>query len=159
MQIQLGSKSACVKLFNLLAGLFEPGDLIFLNGDLGVGKTYLAKQIVKNLTGDNLVVSPTYNLVHTYITKNNIELLHCDFFRISEKSEIEELGVFEEITKKIIILEWPKFVGKFIIDPLIIEIKFGKGKYDRIFNFSFSKNWKLRIDNLKIRVNNEFSFL
>ncbi len=149
MQKKFRSKSACVEFFNSFTKVFIPGDIIFFNGDLGVGKTFFAKQIIMNLTGDIFVTSPTFNLVNTYLTRNGIEVWHCDFFRLSDISEIQELGVFDDMYKKIIILEWPKFVRKFSIDPIVIEVKFGKTTYERILNLKFSKNWNYRLEFLK----------
>ena len=126
------------------------GDIILLKGNLGVGKTFVSKQIIKNLTGKDLASSPTFNIVHTHKVNKKIEIWHCDFYRLKEFDEIAELGVFDEVNKKIIIVEWPKFLDQFNLHSLCLEIEFGKEESERIFKILFSKNWEDRIKLLKV---------
>lgn len=87
---------------------FLPG-IIFLNGDLGSGKTYLTKGIAQGFEIDkNLVVSPTFILVREH-HNHFIDLYHCDLYRIYENlKEMEYLDIFENITpKSLFIIEWP----------------------------------------------------
>ena len=87
-----------------LAKLFSLNDLITFDGDLGVGKTFLCKSIINNLTAINEIISPTFNIVQTYPLKKDEEVWHCDFYRINSFQEVEEIGVFEDLKKKLFFL-------------------------------------------------------
>ena len=104
LEITIKSKTEMHNLGIKLAKLFSLGDVIKLNGDLGVGKTFLCKSIINNLTKINEVVSPTFNIVQTYPLKDDEEIWHCDFYRINSFEEVDEIGVFEELKKKLFFL-------------------------------------------------------
>jgi len=95
---------------NLLAKIFAkiivPNDIILLEGGLGVGKTTLARALIRSLFDDkNLEVpSPSFALVQPY-EKHNIKIIHADLYRLNNEAEIEELGLLDE-TRAIIIVEW-----------------------------------------------------
>ena len=83
--------------------------IIFLEGELGAGKTTFTKGILKGLDYQELVKSPTYNLVEIHETKNH-KIFHFDLYRISEPIELEEIGVDEYLKElgSVSIFEWPK---------------------------------------------------
>ena len=83
--------------------------IIFLEGELGAGKTTFTKGILKGLNYDEVVTSPTYNLVQIHETKN-YRVFHFDLYRISEPIELEEIGINEYLNeaKSLSIFEWPK---------------------------------------------------
>ena len=89
------------KLGFSLTNLFQSQDLITFTGDLGVGKTFLCKSIINKLTRFKEIPSPTFNIVNTYYFNNEIEIWHCDFYRIDSFNEVEEIGVFEDLKKKL----------------------------------------------------------
>ena len=66
-------------------------------GGLGVGKTFVSSVIINELTGNKLVSSPTFNLVKTYFVNNKLEIWHCDFYRLANSTEIEEIGIFDKL--------------------------------------------------------------
>ena len=68
---------------------------------MGVGKTFLCKSIINKITKIKEIPSPTFNLVLTYPYNLNNEICHCDFYRINSFDEVEELGIFEDLKKKI----------------------------------------------------------
>lgn len=86
-----------------LARLLEPGDVVALYGDLGVGKTALARAIIRARLGDPEleVPSPTFALVQPYPG-----LVHADLYRLGDENEIEELGLFDD-PAAIVLIEWP----------------------------------------------------
>ena len=86
---------------NLISRLLKANDLITFEGDLGVGKTFLCKSIINSITDIKEVPSPTFNLVQTYPLNKVIEIWHCDFYRINNFVEVEEIGVFEDLKKKL----------------------------------------------------------
>ena len=83
--------------------------IIFLEGELGAGKTTFTKGILKGFDYQELVKSPTYNLVEIHETKNH-KVFHFDLYRISEPIELEEIGVDEYLKElgSVSIFEWPK---------------------------------------------------
>ena len=133
LEITIKSKTEMHNFGIQLAKLFSLNDLITFDGDLGVGKTFLCKSIINNLTKINEVVSPTFNIVQTYPLQEDEEIWHCDFYRINSFEEVEEIGVFEDFKKKIILLEWPKF--KFELsqfDPLNLNIEIIKNNQSNL---------------------------
>ena len=124
------------KLGYSLSNLFQSQDLITFTGDLGVGKTFLCKSIINKLTRFKEIPSPTFNIVNTYYFKNEIEIWHCDFYRIDSFNEVEEIGVFEDLKKKIIFLEWPTFTKEISqFDPLNISIEMVNSEDKNLSNF------------------------
>ena len=106
-EITIKSKNEMYALGIQLSRLISLNDLITFNGDLGVGKTFLCKSIISSLTKINEVVSPTFNLVQTYPLKKDNELWHCDFYRINSFEEVDEIGIFEDIKKKLFFWNGP----------------------------------------------------
>jgi len=69
-----------------LARAIKPNDILAFNGDLGAGKTFLCREIIKNLCGPNTnIISPTFNLLQTYEYKD-IQIYHFDLFPKNEYS-------------------------------------------------------------------------
>ena len=102
------------KLGRLLANIFQSHDVITFSGDLGVGKTLLCKSIISKLTTIEEIPSPTFNVVLTYPYKNELEIWHCDFYRIENFSEVEEIGIFEDLKKKLFFSNGQNLKKKFI---------------------------------------------
>ena len=95
------------KLAKELVPLLNEGGVMTLNGQIGAGKTTLAKLIIQELTQTPLedIVSPTFNLYHTY-NRDNLEIAHYDFYRIESEIELLEIDLNESLTDKICIIEW-----------------------------------------------------
>jgi len=91
----------------LAAGL-RPGDFVLLGGDLGAGKTALARAIIRTLAGDPAldVPSPSFSLVQPYELGATL-VLHADLYRLASAREIDELGLFDR-ADGIVIVEWPE---------------------------------------------------
>ena len=87
------------------------GDIIFLIGEMGVGKTTFVKYLVNEFQKQNKlklteVTSPTFNLLNEYDI-NNVRINHYDLYRIKSSKEIDNLGIFENIYDSITLIEWP----------------------------------------------------
>ena len=104
LETTIKSKPEMYDFGTQLAKLLSISDIITFDGDLGVGKTFLCKSIINNFTKIDEVVSPTFNIVQTYPIKENEEIWHCDFYRINSFEEVDEIGVFEELKKKLFFL-------------------------------------------------------
>lgn len=103
--MQLGAK---------IAAILRPGLIIFLNGNLGAGKTTFARGILRGLGYQGKVKSPTYNLVELY-NFSRLYFYHFDFYRFDDPIEWEEAGFREYFNKNsICLVEWPEKVGKLL---------------------------------------------
>lgn len=102
----LPDDDATAALGAALAGALQPGDLVALRGDLGAGKTALARAVIRGLTGDAHleVPSPSFALVQPYEAGGQ-SILHADLYRLSDAAEVEELGLFD-MPDAIVLVEW-----------------------------------------------------
>lgn len=100
------------------------GTTIFMNGDLGSGKTTFTKGFTQGLGFSNEVQSPTYPILNEYSNSTN-SIYHFDLYRLKSVSEFLEIGGIEYLSDKngICIIEWPKLLDTFDINNKI-EIKF-----------------------------------
>ncbi|MCC9019964.1 MULTISPECIES: tRNA (adenosine(37)-N6)-threonylcarbamoyltransferase complex ATPase subunit type 1 TsaE [Flavobacterium] len=71
----------------------NPKKIILFNGEMGVGKTTLIKQLCKNLGVQDATSSPTFSLVNEYYTSNNQIVYHFDFYRLNKETEALDMGV------------------------------------------------------------------
>jgi tRNA threonylcarbamoyl adenosine modification protein YjeE len=96
-------------LAGLVAFALKPGDAVTLAGNLGAGKTTLARGLIRALLADPQaeVPSPTFSLVQTYETPR-FPLAHADLYRLSDAAELAELGLEETLTAGVILVEWPE---------------------------------------------------
>lgn len=104
--IFLPDDEATAALGATLAAELQPGDLVLLEGDLGAGKTALARAIIRSLAGDPAldVPSPTFALVQPYDTAKG-PLLHADLYRLGDPREVDELGLLDN-PGAIVLVEW-----------------------------------------------------
>lgn len=102
----LADDAATAALGAELAASLRPGDLLILEGDLGAGKTALARAIIRTLTGEPAldVPSPTFALVQAYDTARG-PVLHADLYRLGDPREVEELGLLDN-PDAIVLVEW-----------------------------------------------------
>jgi tRNA threonylcarbamoyl adenosine modification protein YjeE len=98
---------------------------IALRGDLGMGKSEIARAIIQTLCGaDTVVPSPTFTLVQQYeCSKFNVQssieyctlnIAHFDLYRITDPSELEEIGLSHAIANDITLIEWPEIAADFL---------------------------------------------
>ena len=116
-----------------ISRIISAGDIIFLYGEIGVGKTTFVRFFIHHLESKNgiknsEVLSPTFNIVHDYDI-GNIKILHYDLYRLKNYKDISQLGMFETSSDHIKLIEWPE----------LIETK-PKNRIDILFQYSKSKN-------------------
>ena len=90
------------------------GDIIFLYGEIGVGKTTFVRFLInyiesKNRIKNSEVLSPTFNIVYDYDV-GDIKILHYDLYRLKNYKDISQLGMFETSKSHIKIVEWPELI-------------------------------------------------
>ena len=92
------------------------GDVVFLYGEIGVGKTTFARLLINNYEKEKKlkeseVLSPTFNIVFEYDVKE-FKIKHYDLYRLKSDSDIKNIGLFEDLKKTITLIEWPKLIKK-----------------------------------------------
>jgi len=110
-EISLPDEAATQAFGARLAAYLEPGDVIALEGDLGAGKSTLARALLRALgvTGD--IPSPTFTLIQQYDTPY-LMVAHVDLYRIEDDSEIDELGLEDALDYGALVVEWPARLGR-----------------------------------------------
>jgi tRNA threonylcarbamoyl adenosine modification protein YjeE len=106
-RIALPDPAATVALGGRIAAGLEDGDAVALEGDLGAGKTTLARAILRALGVTEDVPSPTFTLVQVYETPRLI-VRHYDLYRIENASEMDELGLDDALAEGAALIEWPE---------------------------------------------------
>jgi tRNA threonylcarbamoyladenosine biosynthesis protein TsaE len=90
-----------------IAMALKPGDAVALSGELGAGKTTLARAILSRLGVDEIVPSPTFTLVQRYDTPG-LTVSHFDLYRLKHAGEMDELGLEEALEEGAALIEWPE---------------------------------------------------
>ena len=113
-KIDLSSEKKTEELAKKFSKEIKPGSIVFLYGEIGVGKTtfirYLINQFQKNNDLDlTEVTSPTFNLLNEYQI-NQIKINHYDLFRLKSVEEIKNLNVFEDKISTVTLIEWPQMI-------------------------------------------------
>ena len=114
--IDISLEDTTKELAENLTTYLKGGEIIFLYGEMGVGKTTFVKYFInkfqknKNLELSE-VTSPTFNLLNEYQI-NDLVIKHYDLFRLKDKSEINNLDLFEKNINNITFIEWPQLVKK-----------------------------------------------
>jgi tRNA threonylcarbamoyladenosine biosynthesis protein TsaE len=105
--VPLASMAATEVLGTQIAGALQVGDAVALEGDLGAGKTTLARAILRALGVTEDVPSPTFTLVQYYETQK-LNVRHYDLYRIERPADVEELGLEEALDDGAALIEWPE---------------------------------------------------
>ena len=94
----------------------KPGNKVFLYGEMGVGKTTFVRYLINGFQKKNKLIltevtSPTFNLLSEY-SINNLTIKHYDLYRLKNEREVDSLGLFEEESDTIILVEWPEIIKR-----------------------------------------------
>ena len=114
--MKISSINDLEKISNKIKKKLTPGDVIFLHGEIGVGKTTFARLLINNYEKEkNLkvseVLSPTFNIVFEYDIKK-LTIKHYDLYRLRNDSDIKNIGLFEDLEQTITLIEWPELIKK-----------------------------------------------
>ena len=114
VKIDLSSLKKTEKLAVKISKKLKPGNIVFLYGEMGVGKTTFIKYIIqefqkKNNLKQTEVTSPTFNLLNEYKIKE-IKINHYDLFRLKSNEEVKNLDLFVDTKDTITLIEWPQII-------------------------------------------------
>ena len=132
-----------------ISKIISSGDIIFLYGDIGVGKTTFVRFLINHLESKNGikksdVLSPTFNIVYDYDV-GNLKILHYDLYRLKNYKDISQLGMFETSNDSIKIVEWPELIESKPKDRIEIQFQYSKlvdSRKIKIIGFGKWKDYK-----------------
>ena len=144
--IDISNQKILFEITNKISKLIGKGDNLLLYGELGVGKTTFTKFLINQLQSENKiniteVLSPTFNILNDYQI-NNLNVKHYDLYRIKQKEELDNIGLFEE-KDAINIIEWPEILKSKDIKYLKFEFSYSENFQNR--NLIISSNYKNKI--------------
>ncbi len=114
MQWIVHNESELAQVVAALAPLLQAGDIVALNGTLGVGKTTFTRALVRKLSGHDVEVpSPTFTLLQTY-DMPEFTLYHFDFYRLKTPEEAYEVGIEDAFDSGVCLIEWPEKIGRLL---------------------------------------------
>ncbi len=128
-----------------IADKLSENDLIYLTGEIGVGKTSLTRNLINYLqekegVKTTEVLSPTFNLLYEYEIKN-YKIMHYDLYRIKEEKELVNIGIFSEKQKAVRIIEWPQMIKNRFKEKLEIELNYTNNENEREVSFKGFGKW------------------
>ncbi|WP_158965987.1 tRNA (adenosine(37)-N6)-threonylcarbamoyltransferase complex ATPase subunit type 1 TsaE [Chachezhania sediminis] len=110
--LTLADETATATFAEGLAACLAPGDCLLLTGPIGAGKTHFTRALIRARLGSPSedVPSPTFTLVQTYGPPED-EIWHADLYRLTDTSEVQELGLADAFETAVTVIEWPDRLG------------------------------------------------
>ena len=129
-KIDLSSETKTEELANKILKKIKLGDIVFLYGEIGVGKTTFIRYLINSFQKKNKlrlteVTSPTFNLVNEYDV-GSFTIQHFDLYRLKNSLEIKNIGLFENSEQLLTLIEWPEKIDKKIIGKIDLSFKYGE---------------------------------
>ena len=120
-------------------------DCILLFGEIGTGKTTLTRGLINNLQNQNKqveteVLSPTFNIVYEYEIRE-LKIMHYDLYRLKTEKDVQQLGIFNQSTENIKVIEWAEIINEKPDNRLEIYMSYEKKKNARKINFMGFGKW------------------
>jgi len=139
-KINLSSENKTEELAIKISKKINPGDIIFLYGEMGVGKTTFVKYLIQafqkmHKLKKTEVTSPTFNLSNEYQI-GKIKINHCDLFRLKSNEDVKNLDLFKDKQNVITLIEWPEIIAE-------------KPENFIEFNFGYEDNFEKRFVHIK----------
>lgn len=132
------------RLGQTLARDAQAGDCLLLSGQIGAGKSALARSFIRTLVGANTEVpSPTFTLVQTYETAS-FEIWHADLYRLSDPQEVVELGLVDAFENSVCLIEWPDLLGE-MVPETALQIKLSVDGDGRAAVLTYGAEWNDRM--------------
>ena len=129
-KVDLSSEKKTEELASKFLKKIKPGNIIFLYGEMGVGKTTFIRYLINGFQKQNNleiteVTSPTFNILNEYEI-NQFKINHFDLFRLKSPEEIKNLDLFGDIVNSISLIEWPQIIKKKPKDLIELNFEYGK---------------------------------
>ena len=137
-KIDISSEKKTEEIAKKINSEIKPGDILFLHGEIGVGKTTFVKYLINDCQfkfNEKLteVTSPTFNIMNEYKVRD-LTIKHYDLYRLKSAKELENLNLFEENNNSILLIEWPNIIKE--KPNSIIELSF---EYENDYQNRFIK--------------------
>ena len=134
-KIDLSSENKTEELAKKISKKIKPKDIIYLYGEMGVGKTTFVRYLINEFQKKNKlqiteVTSPTFNILCEYDI-NQIKINHYDLFRLKTKEEILNLDLFNDISNTITFIEWPQIIDKKPDNLIELDFKYEENHQKR----------------------------
>ena len=134
------------KITSSIKKILLPGDVIFLYGQIGVGKTTFVRLLINNYENEKKlkkseVLSPTFNIVFEYDIKDFI-IEHYDLYRLKNEKEIKNIGLFANLKQNITIVEWPELIKNKPINRIDLFFEYTKDMNERTLTIKTSGRLK-----------------
>ncbi len=115
-KVDISSEKKLEEFANNLSPRLKQGDIFFLYGEMGVGKTTFVKFLINNMQIRSKkklteITSPTFNIMNEYDI-NGLLVKHYDLYRLKSVDELKDLNIFDENDKAILLIEWPQIIRK-----------------------------------------------
>ncbi len=143
-RIDLPDETATMALGTALAPVLKAGDLIRLEGDLGAGKSTLARALIAALTGVTNAPSPTFTLVETY-EGPDFPLWHFDLYRLERPEDVWELGLEDALDGGASLIEWPQQAAGLLPDGAL-TVKLEMAGAARCAAIAGNEDWRQRLE-------------
>ena len=153
MRIALLDEAATAALGRAIAPLLRTGDALLLDGPLGMGKSTLARGLIRALAGTDVEVpSPTFTLVQFYETSPPVA--HFDLYRLERASEAAEIGLDEALDVGAAVIEWPERLGEdpeAWLGPDRLTIRLNEDGAGRVATVSGAGRWEQAVKEIHVR--------
>jgi tRNA threonylcarbamoyladenosine biosynthesis protein TsaE len=115
-KIDISSEKKTEEIAKTINSEIRPGNVLFLYGEMGVGKTTFVKYLINSFQfkfDEKLteVTSPTFNIMNEYEV-SDLKIKHYDLYRLKSLEELNDLNLFEKNDKSILLIEWPEIIKK-----------------------------------------------
>ncbi|RYG91307.1 tRNA (adenosine(37)-N6)-threonylcarbamoyltransferase complex ATPase subunit type 1 TsaE [Loktanella sp. IMCC34160] len=132
------------------ADILHAGDTLLLEGEIGAGKSAFSRALIRARLGrDEDVPSPTFTLVQTY-DAGDVDIWHCDLYRLSSPEEALELGLDEAFTSAICLIEWPDRLDD-LAPETALTLRFEALDNGHRVTFRGPQDWAGRLDKILVR--------
>ena len=143
-KIDISLEDKTSELAKKFSRILHKGDIAYFHGEIGVGKTTFIRHLINNLQQLNKinlteVTSPTFNLVNEYDVGNFI-IQHYDLYRLTDYSEIKNIGLFENREEVVTLIEWPEKIKETIDSKIDLHFEYNDDLSKRYLTIKGVKN-------------------
>jgi tRNA threonylcarbamoyladenosine biosynthesis protein TsaE len=143
-KIDISLEDKTSELAKSFSRTLQKGDVAYFHGEIGVGKTTFIRHLINNLQQLNKinlteVTSPTFNLVNEYDVGNFI-IQHYDLYRLTDYSEIKNIGLFENREEVVTLIEWPEKIKETIDSKIDLYFEYNDDLSKRYLTIKGVKN-------------------